>query len=306
MPVKEICLDKADGEGAVWGGCPFQVVSLLDMREYRLLWVQNIALLVVDLVDNVIGSVSSDDRPKDTNNISPEYATKFSEKLGHWEQHLKYLGLKESIKYVNTIRGKLSKGSYTYIDYEKDIEILQGRVDHEMEDIVFGFIPADKALYFQNKALFGAKVNSSFPSAAKDIEEAGNCYAHGNYTGCVFHLMRALEHPLRALAIKLKVPPPKRNPKTPLELRTWGSVITAIITAINNRPNPKTNAEAKLTEFYNKAADQFQFFKDAWRDVVMHTRSKPYGEGEVKDLIKSVETFMQRVSDRLKEKPHSH
>jgi hypothetical protein len=189
-----------------------------------------------------------------------------------------------------------------YREYENDVEILQGREEHEMEDIVFGFIPADKTPYYENKELFGKEVNDSFPSSVKDIEEAGNCYAHGNYTACVFHLMRALEHPLRALALHLKVPPPKQNPTTPLELRTWGSVIGAVINAINARPNPKSRAQAEWAEFYNKAADQFQFFKDAWRDVVMHTRSKPYQEGEARDLIKSVETFMRRVAPKLKEK----
>ena len=83
-------------------------------------------------------------------------------------------------------------------------------------------------------------------------------------------------------------------------MRTWGDVIDKIIIKINKRPNPKNRQQAELTKFYNGAADQFQFFKDAWRDVVMHTRSKPYGEGEARDLTKSVETFMRRLAVKLK------
>jgi HEPN domain-containing protein len=286
-----------DEKVAVWKVSPFQLVSLLDMKRYHLTHIQNLALIEVGLMHDITDLLTF---PKGA--ITPEHIGKFKEELNKHEVHLRYLRLKHSRKYLKSILEKLSRDGYTYEEYEQDVKVLQQWEDSELDDVVFGFIPADHAPYFENNELFGKEVNDSFPSSAKDIEEAGSCYSHGHYTACVFHLMRALEHPLRALAKDLRVPPPARNPQTPLELRTWGDVINAITNAINARPNPRTRAQAERAEFYNKAADQFQFFKDAWRDVVMHTRSKPYGEGEAKDLIKSVETFMQRLALRLKEK----
>jgi len=234
--------------------------------------------------------------------LTDEHKAKVKEDLDNLKIHVRYLGLKQSLKYIATIeKTRLPENDFTFGKLQKEAEILHERIEHEIEDIVAGFIPADRVPYFRAKELFGPEVLRAFPSSANDVQEAGTCFAHGIYTACVFHLMRALEHPLRALAKKLGVQPPAKNPSTPLELRTWGDVIDKIITAVNARPNPKTRRQADLTEFYNKAADQFQFFKDAWRDVVMHTRSKPYGEGEAKDLIQSVGTFMKRLATKLKE-----
>jgi hypothetical protein len=234
--------------------------------------------------------------------LTGEHKNAVREHLNYVGSVLKDLGLRQSLRYIATIRDdRLKQGDITLEKLYDEASILQERIEHELDDVVTGFLPAGRVSYFRNSELFGSEVKVAFPSAAFDISEAGTCYTYGTYTACVFHLMRALEHPLRALAKKLGVAPPAKNPHTPLELRTWGDVIDKIIIAINARPNPKTRPQAELAQFYNKAADQFQFFKDAWRDVVMHTRSKPYGEGETKDLIVSVETFMRRLTSKLKE-----
>jgi hypothetical protein len=272
------------------------------VQKYYINSIQNLALIVFGLFDDVLKEHPDIYLAKKENHRIDEYwGNKLKAEFADHEKHVKYLKLKQSLKYVEEIKRKFASNEYTFRDYERDLDVLQERENHELEDILFGFIPPEKAIYFQSDKLFGAEVSNAFPSAARDIQDAGSCYAHGLYTACVFHLMRALEHPLRALAKKLKVQPPAKNPSKPLELRTWGDVIDKITTAINARSNPKTRREADLTEFYNKAADQFQFFKDAWRDVVMHTRSKPYAEGETADIIRSVETFMKRLATKLKE-----
>ena len=48
-------------------------------------------------------------------------------------------------------------------------------------------------LYEQDEPLFGAVVQSKFPAASFEIDEAGKCIALGRYTASVFHLMRVLE-----------------------------------------------------------------------------------------------------------------
>jgi hypothetical protein len=190
---------------------------------------------------------------------------------------------------------------YNYNDLLKDVETLSFSFTNELRKRFFFRIPDNRQEYFQKDDLFGLEVSVAFPSSVREITSAGNCFALEEWDACVFHLMRSLEHPLRALANALGVPPPVKQPQTTLELRTWGDVINQIIIEINKRPNPKTPQEAELAEFYNRAAEQFQFFKDAWRDVVMHSRNKPYLEGETKDLIKSVEIFIRRLATRLKE-----
>ena len=123
--------------------------------------------------------------------------------------------------------------------------------------------------YYYNQNLFGDRVAECFPKATYDIIEAGNCQACGRYTACIFHLMRVTEHGLRALAKRLRVPFPRT-----FELKTWDELIRNIESEIQKIiQQPRTPRRNQNLEFYNTAAAQFRYFKDGWRNHVMHTRT---------------------------------
>ena len=65
------------------------------------------------------------------------------------------------------------------------------------------FIPDRQAGYYEQEELFGSEVHTNFESTRDDVKEAGNCYATGRYTACVFHCMRVLEKGLHALVREL-------------------------------------------------------------------------------------------------------
>lgn len=147
--------------------------------------------------------------------------------------------------------------------------------------------------------LFGSRVATHFPSAEMDISEAGTCYAMGNDTACVFHLMRVVEHGLRALAKTLRVKLPR---KRHIELEEWGGLIEAIETRIGEiekrRRTRKREADLK---FYHAAAAQFRHFKNAWRNHVMHGRAF-YDSDESITVMRHVDEFMRHISQRLRER----
>jgi hypothetical protein len=150
--------------------------------------------------------------------------------------------------------------------------------------------------YYQNPTLFGDLVARRFPKANYDIQEAGNCHASGCYTACVFHLMRVAEHGLRALAKRVKVPFPKT-----FDLKTWDELIRSIEKEIQKIvQKPKTSQRSKDLEFYNTAAAQFRYFKDGWRNHVMHTRTS-YDEHQAMSVMIHVQEFMQHLATGLKE-----
>jgi cell fate (sporulation/competence/biofilm development) regulator YlbF (YheA/YmcA/DUF963 family) len=254
-------------------------------------------MIVVGLYDNPLGGPAKSFEAAGSDDlVSLEHVTKFKEALNAHEKHVKYLELKQSLKYIETIRQNLAKSDYKYGDYEQDVEILQGRENHELEDIVFGFIPADKAAYFQNKELFGADVNAKFQSAAKDIQEAGNCHAHGNYTASVFHLMRVLEIALHVLANAVGVTFPAA-----IELENWKNIIDKIDSAIKAQEQlPKSTQKSEDLQFYSEAAKEFRYFKDAWRNHVSHSRVD-YEVHDATKIMEHVKDFMQHLATKLKE-----
>jgi hypothetical protein len=108
--------------------------------------------------------------------------------------------------------------------------------------------------------------------------------------------MRVAEHGLRALAKRVKVPFPKT-----FDLKTWDELIRSIEKEIQKIvQKPKTSQRSKDLEFYNTAAAQFRYFKDGWRNHVMHTRTS-YDEHQAMSVMIHVQEFMQHLATGSKE-----
>ena len=166
----------------------------------------------------------------------------------------------------------------------------------EAGGIQFAFIPADKVEYFEQHDLFGEGVSSAFPSAQPEIKDAGNCLAADLYTAAVFHLMRAAEHGLRALARHLRV-----KMSVQLEYACWEEVIRAIdkkLVVLRTKSRGKKKSEA--LEFYRLTLSECEMMKDVWRNPVAHARRR-YNEVEAISVCSRVRDFMQRLSERVKE-----
>jgi len=148
--------------------------------------------------------------------------------------------------------------------------------------------------------LFGVK--SKFPKANEEITQAGNCYATGSYTACVFHLMRAVEIGARKLVIALNAAKYLMPPNRPVELCTWEDLLKALDKGVTDKgANTRNDPVKKATyEYYNHAVAQFRNFKDAWRNNVSHKR-ETYQQGKAKDIMDNTRQFMQHLASRLTE-----
>ncbi len=83
---------------------------------------------------------------------------------------------------------------------ERQVGELVSRFEDELKSHHFFYIPQGRFAHYMQPVAFGVEVTTKFPTASADIEEAGNCYAVGRNTACVFHLMRVMEIGIRALA----------------------------------------------------------------------------------------------------------
>jgi len=162
----------------------------------------------------------------------------------------------------------------------------------------FASIPRDRTDYFEQKAMFGEHVARVLRDASADIKSAGNCFAAEEYTATIFHLMRAAEHGLRALARKLRVRLSHSGHLQPIEFADWDKVITACKNKINAAralsPGPKRQAQLEL---YSDAADHCLFMKE-WRNNISHTR-RPYIESEAQAMMDRVRDFLVLLAERV-------
>jgi hypothetical protein len=148
---------------------------------------------------------------------------------------------------------------------------------------------------------------SSFPSADPHLWDAGNAYAVGLYTACVYHLMCATEIGLRAFAAHLGVKAVrtgrKNRKRTPVEWAQWEIILDEIADKVEARSlAAKKSAAAKASDraFYRCVLAEFHGFKDMYRNDVMHVRAR-YGPAEAVIALEKVNSFMRRLGERVHE-----
>jgi len=196
-----------------------------------------------------------------------------------------------------------------------DASTMATEMDHVINELLkelrlhtFLLVEKDRQGHIDNNSLFGAKVTASFPSAAEDIKEAGNCMASECNTAAVFHLMRAVEWALRALASHLgikKLQSFKKSSKvrlTPVSHSEWEQILNALQDAVDAKVSKlKRGAEKQRSqEFYYPALQDIRAIRDAWRNHVMHTRAF-YDRNDAAAIFSHVQRLMQALSKRVTE-----
>ena len=177
---------------------------------------------------------------------------------------------------------------YTYVDMLKELDTLSFSFSNELRRTSCFRIAAEKDKYFERADLFGSEVSQAFGSCVGEIQAAGTCYALEENDGCVFHLMRILERSLGVLATKFGVPFAHDN---------WHNIIEQLEAKIRKMDATAFGPDWKdKQKFYARAANQFMFFKEAWRNHVMHVR-EVFDEGKALSVYNSVKGFMQALAE---------
>jgi hypothetical protein len=154
---------------------------------------------------------------------------------------------------------------------------LLGAFKDEMESrVVVSLSPRHSALYQSNSPIFGKNVETAFPGAADDINEAGKCLAVEQSTAAVFHLMRAMERAIQTLSSKLGIENVERD---------WGKLLSDINTKIVDMP------KGELRDRWSESHTHLYHVKQAWRNSTMHPK-QTYTMNEATAIFEAVRSFM--------------
>jgi len=211
------------------------------------------------------------------------------------DNHISKCGLRTSVEAVREFGGVLLAWESPYLaeiaadNVVARIEEIERTIKREMRSILFMYLPADRALRYNQEEPFGGKVATAFPSAKFDLQESGNCYSLSPFTASVFHLMRALEVALTTFAAQFGITMSHTN---------WQPIIEQLESKIRDlsKASSKTAADKNLCEFYAQAASSFMFLKDAWRNYTAHVRGR-YVEQEADTIYRNVGAFMQKLAN---------
>jgi len=161
----------------------------------------------------------------------------------------------------------------------------------ELSAAWFLMIPEDRRfVYEQPFPIFGQDAHDAFPQAQRDIAAAGRCYALDEWTACVVHLMRALEHPLAWLALRVNLAPAEYSGEN------WKKVIDLIEKKIREMEQlPRSDAKRIEVQFLSEAAMSFRWFKDAWRNDAAHGREH-YEERSGQLIFLHISDFFRHIA----------
>jgi hypothetical protein len=219
----------------------------------------------------------------------------------------KDMGLNAATSQAEYVLRQLTDDAYGFKDattLKFQTQELRRHLFTESREIVCECLGKEKAKY--HNATFGPVVEMAFPSASDEIKEASTCYALGRSTAAVFHLMRAAERGLRALAVAVNALPTSPTAK-PIELENWDPIIGRIgdasATFIQECENKKLHIEkANAKAFFNATLADYYAFKDAIRNILMHDRSGgTYDEFQALSARNRVEECFNRMAKKLSE-----
>jgi hypothetical protein len=192
------------------------------------------------------------------------------------------IGLMVSIRCIDSIVDGLTTGRITVGEYVDSIGQLENIISWEMQDRLFMFIPPDRAAFYAKNDLFGPDVNVKFPDIQFDVIEAGNTYASGRGTACVFHLMRIMEFGVQKFGSVLGV--------TLASEKNWQPILEEIDKKIKALPQ-----KAERTIQLADVSTMLYHVKIAWRNPTMHPK-QIYTLEEAENILLAMKTFMQHLS----------
>jgi hypothetical protein len=219
-----------------------------------------------------------------------EHASKAEELLDRAAKLCNSLDLKTAFKRAIYVGVLAKEEECTLGDLHARIRDLRELIEDELSGNKFLFLSPISEQYFEKAELFGEDVERAFLLSKHDLKEAGNCYALELYTACVFHLMRVLERGLRALAEDVGVP---------CGHECWGDIIKDIEDKLAEPDRTaKTPEKEERKKFCAEAATQFRYFKNAWRNYVMHDWDY-YQKNDAEKIMEHVRDFMRHLAARL-------
>jgi hypothetical protein len=162
---------------------------------------------------------------------------------------------------------------------------------------------SEDAEYLNPLLVFGLSATGPFPSASIDFQDACSCIAFGMWTAAVFHLMRIVEYGLRAFAADVGLSDVLMNQlkaKTvPIAYAEWDRILTQLPEKVKAKIDamPRGEEKQRAQEFYYPALEEFNGFKDAWRNHVTHTR-KVYIREDAIQVLSHVKRFLNSLVDQ--------
>lgn len=235
---------------------------------------------------------------------SYEAIDQFAEELGHAVIAFERSGMKQVSQQLATIKSNLDRPHMKHVALAAEARHALDLMLGVLKERKFLRVGLSRARYLDKDHLFGEGVAAAFPSASHDIKEAGNCLAAECGTASVFHLMRAAEIGLRALANDRQI----SFSKGTLDAKQWGEIVSQLeayagrlitVPATKWLSEPVRQAQIR---FYQQAMIECRAFNDAWRRHIAHAHEGAFYDcDQATSVLNHTKRFMKMLATKISE-----
>jgi hypothetical protein len=169
-------------------------------------------------------------------------------------------------------------------------EAIYQTLTAELGSLKLRAIPREKSKYCDLKWLADTALCSKFPEAWNELQAGGRCFAYGENTACIFHLMRVTDYCLRKVAGSLEVAYDARN---------WQGISQAITKKMEEKYGTKTEDWKRQEPFYAEILTDILAIGRGHRNPALHEVEKKYDEREAIYMIAVIDGFAQHVAKHL-------
>jgi len=203
-------------------------------------------------------------------------------------KHLHNLNLKVSLKEAGKMLPAFNSPDTQPERIKNLAHHLSSVIQSELDGEVFFQLETSKTEYWHPAWLVDRPIYKLFPRAHDEIQCAGRCYAYGESTACVFHLMRVIDSGLCAVADSLNVSHDARN---------WSGIGAKIQNKMEEKYQTKTDAWKQSEPFYASILTDIQAISRGHRNPVLHEIERKYTDAEARYLLAVTEAFVGHLAD---------
>jgi hypothetical protein len=171
------------------------------------------------------------------------------------------------------------------------IECVYSTLEAELSSIVFKAVPREKARFCNSDWLLKSPIFEKFPETVDEFQKAGRCFAYGENTACIFHLMRVTDFYLRKVAESI--------PGTTYDARSWDGLGKLIVKRMEEKYQTKTDEWKSKEPFYAEILTDIQAISRGHRNPALHELEKKYDEREATYMLTVIEGFARHVAEKL-------
>jgi hypothetical protein len=148
----------------------------------------------------------------------------------------------------------------------------------------------EKARYCDPNWLADSILANKYVETVDEFQKAGRCFAYGENTACIFHLMRVTDFYFRRVADSLNLSYDSRN---------WQGIGDKITRSMEQKYQNKSDDWRKAEPFYAAILTDIQAIGRGHRNPALHELERTYDEREARYMLTVIEGFATHVAEKL-------